>query len=233
MDDNLRKDISESILRHAVIKNHNKEMAAFPSNEELARMYTFSEQHNKRMNTLFKRVHFEETCKKVFVATKWIAAILVITLTGFFGALMTSPDVRAAVRQTIIEWYEQFTLFNFTESNELIEFSHWFPTHLPDGFEKEDMLVLGELAFLRFLHQDGRYILLQYGIAAGVGFGVDNEYVEFEIVWLNGIEYHILRPTLEGDQYAKILWYADGHAFLLQSSIIAEELLRVAVSIEN
>lgn len=42
----------EEMFRLAVIKNHEKELADIPSEEELKKVYSFSERHNERMRKL-------------------------------------------------------------------------------------------------------------------------------------------------------------------------------------
>ena len=90
---NLENDddiLFEAMLKQAVIKSHMKELAALPPEEELRKMYTFSERHNKRMRKLFAKERRRAIFADVYRYAKLAAAVICVATTVIF-----SPERRA------------------------------------------------------------------------------------------------------------------------------------------
>jgi len=231
MNKGLRDAVTEAVLRYAVIENHNREMAAIPSNEELAKTIVFSERHEKRMQKLFKKERRKDLLRKTGIVSKKIISVFLIIISVSFGALLTSPEVRAAVNHTIIEWYENFTLFRYAEINIKDDSLEWFPVYLPPGFDEVEDTSFAEINSMDIRSTDGSHIYFEYTVTEGFAVGIDNEHSEFETLFQSDVEYFVFRAT--SDEYrSKILWQKNGYRFLLQSFIDADELLTIAFSTE-
>jgi hypothetical protein len=234
MDKKLREAISETILRCAVIENHNREMAAIPPNEELAKIYEFSERHEARMKKIFAKERRREVRVKIYITCKKISFIIMVAIVMFFGASLTKPNFRAAVRQTTIEWYSQFTRFSFNETGETgvaDKLEEWYPAYLPNGFEESSVSNIGGvMSRIEFTNESGEYISLEYSFAEGFSIGVDNEHSDFKNILYDGVEYYVF--SSESDEYSKkIIWYEDNYRFYLLSMINIDEMLKMAASV--
>lgn len=230
MSDQYRKVFSEAMLRYAVIENHNREMAELPSDEELAKLYTFSDRHNARMKALFSKEARKAALKAVFKMSKRVAAVLIISIAVLFAALLTNSDVRAAVGRTIVEWFEGFTSFRFQgEETENMD-GVWVPEYLPDGFTLTAEYPNDLFTSVEYGDQAGVVIYFDYSSDESFTVSTDNENSDYEIVVHEGIEYHVF--TAKSDEYrSKILWKRGSFGFSLVSALNSDELLKMALSV--
>lgn len=230
MGNNLGKEISEAVLRCAVIENHNREIADIPSEEELSKLYTFSKQHEARMKILFAKENYRLIRRKIFKISKNIAAVLIITFAVLFGTLLTNSDVRAAVEQVIIKWFEEFTRFSFSNQETVEELAEWYPSYMAADFDETEKYFFTNIRSIEFRNQGNDSISLDYSLADRISFAIDNEHSTYNIIENNGIEYHVF-PS-ESDEYkTKIIWYKSGYGFILESNIDLDELIKIATSV--
>ncbi|MCL2223725.1 MAG: DUF4367 domain-containing protein [Defluviitaleaceae bacterium] len=231
MDSQLRAEITEAILRNAVKDAHKREMDALFS-EKAAQEYTPSKAHQAQMRALFARDRRKNMFVKIYSVTRRIAVIMLITATILFGVLLTDYRVQATIRETIIGWYDRFTLFRFQQANgfETGE-REWFPEFLPDGFEISELIELHIGRYIFLEHDDGYYILFEYSPAADTTIAVDNEFTTMKTVLLGGIEYFVLTPLPDSEHYAQVIWQMDGYAFALLSNFSPDILLQIALSV--
>lgn len=233
MDNVLRSEITEAILRRAVIDAYEQDMAEIPPEEELAEMHSFSHAHDARMRALFKRDKRKELLHKVFTVTKRAAVIALILATAFFAVLMTDTRVQASVRETIISWYDRFTLFRFQNGGDVDYAAEWFPQFVPKGFEVSEIteFYIGRYIFLE--SPDGYYIIFQYHPAEGATAAVDNEFTAWETIRKDGIDFLVATPLPESEHHSQVIWRMNGFVFLLLSHLDAEVLLEMAVSVTS
>jgi len=229
MSNMLREAISETVLKCAVIENHNREMDAIPPNDVLEKMYSFSENHILRMKRLFAKEKRKKMFLNAIIVSKKIAAVVMVIFSMFFVSLLTNSNVRAAVGQTIVEWYDNYTSFRYRETEIPDESVTWFPRYLPPGFNDVEDTSLGEINSLEFRNPNGEHIYFEYTIAEGFSIGVDNEHSNFEMKNINGVDYYIFKAI--SDEYrSKIIWQEAGYRFYIASLIDASELLLIAIS---
>jgi len=221
----------EAMLKQAVIESHMKELAELPSDEELRKMYTFSERHNKRMKKLFAADKRKETR---IVVVKWCrlaVATVCITTTVLFGTLLFSSEVRAAVNNTIISWLEMFTRFQSPPLDEEFVEREWTVSYLPTGFELYDSFELGRMVLCEYMNAEGVTIDLTYVPIDATSY-VDNTDVEYSIVIEDGIDYHVFvaDSDLEYEENS-IVWNMQGYRFTIAGIYDIDELLKIALSV--
>jgi len=229
--DNLRSDITEAILRRAVIEAHEREMAAIPPDEVLKNIYTFSDAHEARMRALFRREARRDFFGKAYFVSKRAAVVVLILATALFGLLMTDSNIQATVRDTILTWYERFTLFRFQGDGYTVGETAWFPDFVPDGFEVTDELefYIGRIIF--FENSYGHSIVFEYSSATDTIVGVDNEYTQLTSITHGGIEYFVSAPLPYSEHRAQVIWNMDGYVFMLLSDLDSGKLLEIALSV--
>lgn len=127
------------LLREAVHQNYEDELDRIPPRESLEKMYTFSEKHNEQMKALFSSKVSNSTHRgvNVSIAIKWVrtvAAIISVVMTIAFCVLLTSPQVRTAVADTLLLWDNKLTNFVPVEPESTNKAVAWRPQYVPDGF---------------------------------------------------------------------------------------------------
>ena len=212
--------VFDALFRQAVIDNFYEELDSLPSDEELAKMYIASPEHEERMKKLFARMERKDRIRNIFKTGKRIAAAIVIAVTILFGALMLVPQVRAAVTQTIVSWYQEFV--RFTSRAAAVESASLEPAYIPEGFWEELRNEMDTTTTIFYINEEGIVISFQSNKAIGV-LSVDNEYAIHEIRTINGIKYHILMAIEPGGENS-IVWDMYGWRYLLRSTISVEYL---------
>lgn len=143
---------------------------------------------------------------------------------------MLNPTVQAAVRETIIEWYEEFTRFVGVGSVESTETSSWAPSYLPEGYVEVSRL---ESDVVTIRYENDRAILLTLIYSNELNdFRVDNEGAEYVTEEIDGIMYYCFIAE-EIRKPSNVVWTSDGYSFDLNGCLDIDELLRVSVSIQK
>jgi len=221
------ESIFEALFRQAIIDNFYNELNSIPPLEELAEVYTFSFRHEVRMKRLFVREERKDRACALLKLCKQIAALIVITVTVLFGALMFVPQVRAAVTQTIVSWYQEFVrITSLTSETYSVSLE---PAYIPEGFREEFRDVVEVSTVILYLDEKGTTILFESSRASGTLY-VDNENAIYDTVVIDNIEYHTFTAT-EPDGENSIIWDMHGWRYLLHSTISVEYLQNMALSL--
>jgi len=237
----LTKGLNEKEFDNWLRKTGNqiweRELATIPSVEELLERAASSAEQTSRMQSASYAATRLVRRDNIFRNISKTAAIIIITLTvGFSTLVVVSPDVRASVRQILIEWFDRFTRFTIASegNNDVIPVTpgDFAPTFLPEGFIQIDNIITENFAWLIFENNMGKIIdliiqLFEYGVVS-----IDNEYRDFLVKTISGIEYHIFEATAEGITNS-IYWFYEGLSFDLSSadlSITELELIALSVS---
>lgn len=219
----INDSIFDALFERAVIDNFNEELDSLPPYEEMVKIYTFSERHEQRMKRLFARERRKEQFHAFKKVSRRVAAVLLIAITLLSAALMLTPQVRAAVTQMIIEWFDEFTRFTFTgtiTSPEGLE-----PTYIPDGFWEDFRHEDEASTIIIFANIDGKEIYFESAHAVGL-FSIDNENAIYELRTIDGIDYHVLTAISE-DYENSIMWEFGGRRYYLRSTITYVEYLQI------
>ena len=119
--DQVNDVVFEALFRQAVIDDFNKEIDSIPTNEQLAKIYSFSPEFEIRMKKLFIKDHRRSLLKNTMLYSRRVASVLIIVLGLLFGTLLFNTEVRAAVGKVFVEWYERFTSFTFKDDEIISE----------------------------------------------------------------------------------------------------------------
>jgi hypothetical protein len=234
----MNKDISsaefEKLFTRAVNYNFDEMLDNVPSNEELKTMYPASDKQKARKQQLIKLERRYRIFDNIVLWSRRAAVTLAIIFTVGFGALLTfNPEVRATVRNTIIEWFNEFTRFTFVGTVEAERGKSFAPTYIPDSFYQVSIIKhIDTGAMIIYENDVGELLTVLFLEGAYTTFGVDNEQRTYMLLINDGIHYHIFIPTHEKDT-AIIVWEIDGFAFKIQGEFNYEELLKVAFSMEE
>lgn len=220
----MEDSLFEALLRQAVIESYEEELLSIPQDK----MHKFSDTHIKKMDKLFQRAELQE---KIHVTTKWMKrsiAMLLIVTSVLFGALVTVPEVRAAVTGAVIEWFNQFTKFT-SNNDETDGLKEWAPSYIPEGFTKIEHDNFAGMLTLVYQDQQGMTIdiICMY---EGGSISVDNEHQEYYTLEKGNTEYHIFE-ALEEVERNIIIWGKEGCQFKAESLLPLSELFKIALSV--
>lgn len=220
----------DAVFAQAVIKNFEDELAEIPPRQELEKIYSFSAVHIAKMKKLFWQDKRKDIIRKIDKWSRSTAAVIVIIMVLFFGVMLSSPQVRAAVTDVIVQWYEKFTSFTSgTNEQTKVDNIEWWPAYLSDGFSEHEILQTGGINEICFYNTNGKDITLIYLTSTG-SIAVNNEGVIYSTVTVNDIVYHLFESKEEGTR-SSIVWDMNGYRFTILSEYPIKELQKMAVSV--
>lgn len=147
--------VFEALFRQAVIDDFNEEIDSIPTNEQLAKIYSFSPEFELRMKKLFTKDRRKDFIKTISLYSRRVASVLIIVLGLLFGTLLFNAEVRAAVGNVLVEWYEKFTSFTFIGDEIIDEKKEWSLNYMPEGYIQENYEVLGRITSIEYRNNQG------------------------------------------------------------------------------
>lgn len=220
--------VFDALFGQAVFDNFYDELDSLQSDKELSEKYTFSRAHEMKMKKLFAKEARRETLHEAATWSRRIAAAFIIVVTLLFATLMSVPQVRAVVFQTLTEWYEKFV--RFSSSAPESEKTSLEPEYIPEGFveiAREEMSMMVTIMYMDF-NED--MVITFHSAMATHTVSVDNEEKDYTILEMLGIEYHLF-TSQDGIGDNSIVWDVNGQRYSITSSLSVELLIKMATSV--
>lgn len=225
-------DIFEAMLRRAVIENLDREIDTLEDEVKREGPFAFSERHERRMKRLFARTRRREAFTSLSKWSRRVAAVVLIAVTLLFGALMFVPEVRAAVVNTVVVWYEKFTQFIFRSEESAAADAHWEITGLPEGYELSGSEFGEDVSYADYVNLSTSDMILFEYRAGSLSISVNNEEMGYTKSTYKGVQYHLFVAD-KPDDFNKLIWENNGYRFNIRSMLGQDELLKIAESIQK
>ena len=221
------------MFRQAIIDDYNEEIDSIPSNDKLMEKLSFSPEFEIRMNKLFTKERRRELFNRVLFYSKQIAAMFILTIAVVFSLLLINPEVRAAVKSTVIEWRDKFTsiIFQSSKSSNMSDDKEWQFEYLPFGYQEDKIENFGIITNIEYVNEQDQIIYFSYrpdGVNSNIS--IDNENHKIETIMINGVSAYIAKAT-DDDYENGIIWSMEGYSFSLWSQLQMEELIKIVESI--
>jgi len=230
---NMTDIVFDAMLKEAVIANFRTKMEEMPSEEIILEETPFSDEHNRKMEEIFKTEKRQTIIKKVRTVRSYAKVavfIICITATLTFAAFLTSTEVRAVFRNVIINIFEKFTNIEFEEpQNQEKEAYRFTPQYIPNGFKLIHTEIYG-FSFL-VIYENANDDIIIINIHPIGSTNIDNENHEFYEVIYDDITYHI-NKALDEDKFSTVLWITEGFMFEIEGNVVVEEILNMARSMK-
>jgi hypothetical protein len=155
MDDN----VFEALFRQAIIDEYNKEIESIPQKSKLISLVSLSPEFDKRMKKLFLQDRRKDILTKIEYYGKRVAVVFLLVITIISFILLTNPEVRAAIKNVLIEWYDKYTsiIFRGQETNDTGDIKEFVPEYLPEGFKKSWVSIEGNITDIEYVNELGPY----------------------------------------------------------------------------
>jgi len=230
-DPTLNDPTFEALFRQAIIDDYIAEVDSIPTNEELAKTHPLSPAFERKMQRLLTH----DRRKEAFMAAgklAWrVAVVLIVAAIVLFGALLSNSEVRAAVQNVIVQWYDQFTAFEFKGDATNDDIGHWYPAYLPDGYVEDMTIDLGNMVRIVFMDDSGDDIRFTYSPEnAGISIFVDNENHLIEEFFLDG-HTAFMATALDENFDNGVIINTDDYVIDIWGKISIDELIMIAESI--
>ena len=231
--DQVNDVVFEALFRQTVIDDFNEEIDSIPTNEQLAKIYTFSPEFEIRMKKLFIKDRSRSLLKNTMLYSRRVASVLIIVLGLLFGTLLFNTEVRAAVEKVLVEWYEKFTSFTFSDDEFIDKKKDWTLNYLPEGSTLKNYEVLGRITNIEFINEQGDKFRFSYRPEGSItNISIDNENHKIDRCEILNNEAYCISAV--DDKFDNgVIWNMNGHTFDLWGKISMNELKKVAESISE
>lgn len=137
MQDKLNEDLFDTVLQRAFCDYTDEQLASYPDCETLAKKYPLPKKEKHAFDRAAKQMKHNKSLVRVYLSRAAVIFLCIIALGA--GAMMTSPTVRAAVKNVIVEWFDKYTHFSFvatdTGSGDFENVEDVKIGYIPDGYE--------------------------------------------------------------------------------------------------
>ena len=133
MNDTLKNELWEALIKTAVIQYTYEENSSIPTEKQLETI-ELPANYERNLNNFVKKFAKHEKRKSLLFYGKKIASIILIIIGITFVSLLCFEDVRAACKNVIITFYEKYIQFDYTNDNDT-RLGNLSPQYIPEGFE--------------------------------------------------------------------------------------------------
>lgn len=220
----------EQLLKQALIVSTRRDWIEHPPDETLDLEASNTQELDERIRQIKHRLAAKKEPKRLPLIRKLgrIAAMFLLTISLFFGALMLHPEARAYIVNLVVTWYEDHIKYTFQEDGAAEIPKEWTFGYIPEGFElyfEEDRET--NYVFL-FENEDGALLSIFISNESG-SFYTDNEHFTITRSLIRGSMAEFYEAK-DGDPTNMIVWHReDVHAFVeLVGDMPIEEIVLVA-----
>jgi hypothetical protein len=155
------------------------------------------------------------------------AAMVILSMSILFGALMLHPEARQTIINLVVTWYEDHIKYSFRDKDAAVLPQDWEFGYIPDGFTLLSEERLDDFCMFIYERSDG--VLLNIIITnESRGGYLDNEHYDIErISFKNGVA--DLYQSRDSVFPNKIVWYREDLRVLtaINGMISLDELLLI------
>lgn len=220
----------EEAIRAALIAEYD----AIPPKEELEKMYTFSERHERQMAELFANLDkFDAKCRRRNIVRK-IAIILVVVLAVTVVSVKFVPEVYAYVKEWLMEIKEDRIRFEGKSSEEdarAVEELRFELGYVPDGYElvSEVEAKTGSIVVI-YKNCEEKTIEFEYKHSTNANLiALNIEEALLEEIRVDGIVYSMLECN---GRKTMIVWEDKEMIFKLEGELSKKCMLDIAASLK-
>ena len=181
-----------------------------------------SPQHEKWKKKLFNKMRNN---RYHVLTTKSIKIMLVAAI---LCALLMSAFVFPSSRESIVNSFDDFSIFKLTKDNNNFVNSEIKVGYLPEGYEFNQTLDMGKYKSYRYVNNEGEFItILKHSSSIKVEYDTEN-YISKEI-FINDIKYVFCEGNLSTNN---IIWIKNDYVYHIEAPFGEDILLKIAQSVE-
>ena len=194
---------------------------------------TFSSKHLRAQRRAYSKYKLRRGWKEItenHILRKSVAALLVICSVGFV-ALVSMPEVRAAVADAVVRFCDKYVSLDFTRPGQSFADCEYTFGYIPKGFrladEYSDPLVKSYI----FRNDSGEKFSITYSLSSMTAIEADNENSRYSEITINDKTAHLIENDAQGEV---VLIFDDGdNVFEINGQLQKKDAVRIAEKISK
>ncbi len=232
MNNELREDVFDTVLASAFSEYMDKEAGSMPSKEELDKEYPAPKNGLRRIKREIKK---NRPKSRAMVYFQRIAVVFLVAVTLFTGVMSLSTEVRSAVSNAIVGWFDKFARVSFGEEPvvpaKVIENVGDFEIgYVPDGLELVDSTEDDDGREYTYTSDDGRFMFIGIYSPDSTTYTADIEISEYDTISVNDKLGHIFYN--DDEKSGSIVLENNEHTIIISCILDNSELIKVAENIK-
>ncbi|MDO4380436.1 MAG: DUF4367 domain-containing protein [Clostridia bacterium] len=191
MNEELNEGIFDAALKKAFCDYTDNLLDSFPDCETLSEKYPLSKKEERFFERIMKEKKYGKPLALVYLSRAAVIFLCFVTLAA--AVMLSSPTVRAAVKNVFMQWFEKYTLFTFVQTepgkDDFQNVEDVKIGYIPEGYELgfEDKLPKAFTYIYYSRDNDpNKDIMIEIIENGVVDTGLDNEYSKLTKTKING-----------------------------------------------
>ena len=232
MNKDLREEVFDTVLASAFAEYVDEETESMPSKEELAKMYPIPKDGLKKIKRAIKK---KRPKSKALIYLQRVAVVFLAAVALFAGVMAMSTEVRSAVSNAIISWFDKFASVDFGDEpavpakiiNNVDDFEIGY---VPEGLELADCIKEYDNRKLTYISNGAEFIHISLFSSNSTDYSGDIELSEYEPIMINDNEGHIFYS--ENEKSGSLFFEYNGYTVMISCILDKNELIKVAENIK-
>lgn len=224
----INDELFEVILKNAFSESFKRDLEKYESFAT-----TFSDAVPTKEHKKCAQKAYRKKMRKLFdyvSALKKIIASILIVFSIWNALMLCSPTVQAAVKDTIIEFFDKYISFDFSKNDDFIVIGTYKIGYIPSGYQQIESKTSGRYEKYVFSNGiDDINLRIMSGSISEVR--ADSENREMQPIKVKDyVAYALLHN--DSDEPTVVIWGDENCSFLLTAKLNLTELTKIANSFE-
>lgn len=230
-NEKLKRKKSDYLLELAIEEQleHDDEMNSY---NDMGHAHVFSEEHNKKMQELFKKAEKMERRPRDMKKFRQLVAAVVVVCCLSTVTVMQVDAFRLPFLQFFSEIKDKSILFGVRKENDYNvteDFAEYEPKYIPKGFNianVEEDIESGSF-YINYIDDENMQTYSFYFFYATDNKAIDSEDSSVNATTIAGNKAYVIQKN----DTVRILMYKDNHQYYLQGSISLDDAYKIMESI--
>lgn len=234
MNKNLKEDVFDTVLASAFAEYVDREMESYPSQKKLDEMYPI---HKDGLRKIKRSIKKSRPGSKAVVYFRRVAVVFIAAVELFAGVMATSTEVRRAVGDAIVSWFDKFASISFGDEphlpaeTKIIENVDSFEIgYVPDGLALVETFEDKDNRKYTYSSDDGRFLHISIYSTNSAEYAGDIELSQYDPLKINDVEGHIFYNIEE--RFGSLFFKNSGYTVMISCILDRDELIKVAENIK-
>ncbi len=236
MTKSINDSIFEAMLGSAFFEYMEEETEKIPSDAELAERFPLPKKEEKWINRRIKERKCNRHRSLTMIYAQRAAIVFLVFVSLSFCLLSTSTKVRAAIKDTVIEWFEKYVRFDFNFSGGTHDTKgarsadSYHIGYIPKSFVLTESIEKINFRYYAYTDAEDNYLVIEISKFGDSAFMVDIEHNKYEEILLGDQKAYLLY----NEEYPSgtIVWTDGDNTFCVDGLVGRDELIKISENIK-